>query len=59
VATVKQISEFREKYAIHGGHVLATAGRINDTDGEAVLVNVGKVAWTGLGWIAWILGMSN
>ena len=59
MATVKQIAEFREKYVSHGGNVLATAGSVNDPDGEAVLVGVGKVLYFGFGWFAFILGISN
>jgi hypothetical protein len=59
MATVRQIADYREKYASHGGTVLPTAGSVNDPDGEALLVGAGKVLYTGFGWLAFILGISN
>jgi hypothetical protein len=58
-ATIKQIAAFREKYASHGGPVLATAAIVDDPDGLAALRHVGKVVVTGLGWLAWIAGTSR
>ena len=59
MATVKQIVAYRENYASYGGTVLPTAGSVNDPDGEAALVIVGKTVWTGLKWFFVIWGLSN
>ena len=59
MATVKQISAFRERFLSLGGTLLPSAASVDDPDGKAALVIAGKVAWTGLGWLALIVGMSN
>jgi hypothetical protein len=59
MASVKQISAFRESFIRFGGTVLPAAGIVDDPDGKAALAIAGKAACTGLGWLAWIVGMSN
>lgn len=59
MATVKQIASFREQFERDGGAVLPIAGSIDDPDAEAALVIAGKAALTGLGWLAFLFGVSN
>ena len=62
MATFRQIVAFRDAFERRGGAVLATAARVNDPDGEALLVNAGKAAkavWNGLGWLTAIVAISS